>query len=52
METEAPSRPAEVAVQMLAATVEDAARRVPSVLLYAFALLGLVLDVWLFFLSG
>lgn len=46
------SRPAEVAVQMLAASLADAARRVPSLLLYAIALLGLVFDFWFFVLTG
>ena len=46
------SRPAGVAVQMLAASVTEAARRVPSILLYAIALLGLACDFWFFVLTG
>ena len=37
---------------MLAASLADAARRVPSLLLYAIALLGLVFDFWFFVLTG
>jgi hypothetical protein len=52
VDTEARSRPAEAAVQALAAAVTEAARRVPTALLYACAALGLVFDVWLFGFAG
>ena len=47
--------PAEVAVLLLTAGLAEAVRAsgwLASALLYTFALSGLVLDLWLFVLSG
>jgi hypothetical protein len=52
MEAEARRRPAEAAVQALGAAVAEVARRLPDVVLYVFAAVGLVLDVWLFGFAG
>ena len=52
MEAGARRRPAEAAIQALGAAVAEVARRLPDGVLYVFAAIGLVLDVWLFGFAG